>query len=493
VPSGSTRRLFKIERNMRSKVLLLYPRLGAKSMRPQPPFPLLAIATYVEVHGVTPVIMDQRVEHDYEDRIKDILPETLFVGITSMTGAQLRHAVELIAMVKRHSPQTPVVFGGVHASLLPDQTIRQDGVDLVVVGEGESVIGDVLLHYQGKKSIEEIRGIYFKRGSDVIATPPRPLMDLESLKAPAWHLIHKNKYRVFGIQCGRGCPHRCAFCYNIKFNERKWRFRHPEDILRELQFLSGTLGVSAITFLDDNFFASFDKVSELCNLILKHGIALRWGTTCRSDYFRRFTPEFMALLKRSGLDWLFVGAESGSPEILRRIDKDITVEDNISVAVVAKKYDLRVTVSFMSGFPYESPEDRSMTYNLMDRMKAINPNLRISSANVFTPYPGNSLYEEAKQYGLKEPASLSGWETFVFSMSNLPWLPKAENNMLENISSITSFYFWFREIKERFLKWHYYPFYIFLRTSARLRWRLRFFRCAWEWDLFRAIRKNFLE
>ncbi len=479
---------------MKNIVLLLFPKVGVNPTYPQPPFTLLTIAPYIEEAGLIPVIIDQRVDKNYVRHIKELLPQALFAGITSMTGEQLRYAVELIDLVKHISPDTPVVFGGVHASLLPEQTIRHEGVDMVAVGEGEIMLPDIMRYYQGKIDVTDIKGIFYKRDGAILSTPPAGLMNLEDLKIPAWRLIDKHKYTEFGIQCGRGCPFQCTFCYNLKYNKRRWRFRKPEFILEEIRFLTTKFEVHQINFLDDNFFTNFRRVEELCKRIIEHKIHIKWGTTCRASDFKRFTPEFVDTIKRAGLQTLFVGGESGSPKILKKIKKQITVEDLISMAEVTKKYDLFTVVSFMSGFPYETQEDRNMTYDIMDKISKINPELRVNGANIFTPYPGNDLFEESiEKYSLAPPAELTEWDTFVFNMSNLPWLSKSKNNMLENISFITRFYFWHKAIKERFLKFWHYPFYWFLRISAIVRWKLRFFKFAFEWDLFRIIRKNFLE
>ena len=479
---------------MKNSVLLLFPKVGVNPTYPQPPLSLLSIAPYIEDAGLTPVIVDQRVEKHYTQRIRDLLPQALFVGITSMTGEQLRYAVELIEFVKGLSPDTPIVFGGIHASLLPEQTIRQEGVDMAAVGEGEAVLPDIIRYYQGEIEISEAKGIYYKQDGKILATPPVDLLDLEQLKIPAWHVIDRTQYTEFGIQCGRGCPFQCTFCYNLKYNKRRWRFRRAESILQELHILTTEFDIHQINFLDDNFFTNFDRVAELCEGIIRHQIDIRWGTTCRASDFKKFTPDFIHLIKQAGLETLFVGGESGSPRILKKIKKGITVDDLIIMAQVTKQYDLFTVVSFMSGFPFETAEDRTMTYDIMDTISRINPNLRVNGANIYTPYPGNDLFEEAvERYGLTPPADLRGWDTFVFNMSNLPWLSQAENKRLENISFITRFYFWHKSIKERFLKRWHYPFYWLLRLSAIVRWKCRYFHLAFEWDLFRVIRKKFLE
>lgn len=471
----------------------MFPKTGINPLLPQPPLSLLAISPYIEEKGLTPVIIDQRVDTDYIARITELLPQTLFVGITSMTGEQLKYAIDLIALVKALSPATPIVFGGIHASLLPEQTIRTKGVDIVAIGEGESVVSDIADYFDNKKDPGDIGGICFKNGDKVIFNPPGEFLDMEKLKMPSWHLINMERYTDFTVQAGRGCPYACAFCYNLKFNRGIRRFRSPESIFEEIKMLYFDYSVSEYHFIDDNFFTDFSRVSKLCELIVRNNLRIRWKSSFRADYFKRLTPEFAGLLKRSGLRLLFVGGESGSPEILGKINKKISIEDIVSAAEVSKKYSLPTSVSFMAGFPYETQKDRHMTYDLMDRIKTINPDISIEGVNVFTPYPGNDLYEESKRCGLKEPDDPVGWSSFIFNSSNLPWLSKSGNNMLENISFIARFVFWEKAIKERYLKNYYYPLYFFLRLSALMRWRYRFFRYAFEWDIFRFIRRRFLK
>ena len=419
-----------------------------------------------------------------------MLPRTVFVGVTSMTGEQLKYAIELVNLVKAMSPDTPVVFGGIHASLLPEQAAKTEGIDIVAIGEGEGIISEIIDYYEGRAALKDIKGICYVQGGETITAPARELMDLENLKTPSWHLIDIKNYMDFTVQGGRGCPHACTFCYNIKFNRRMWRFRRPESIIEEVKLLHLKYGVDSFHFIDDNFFTNFDRVEELCELIVKNNLNIRWKSSFRADYFQKLTPSFVDLLKNSGVRLLFVGGESGSPEILEKINKKISVEDIISTAEISKKYNLPTSISFMSGFPFETEEDRGMTYDLMDTIKKINPDISIEGTNVFTPYPGNELYEESIRCGLVEPESLSSWSTFVYNRSNLPWFSEAENRMIDNISFISRFVFWEKAIQERFLKIYYYPFYWLLRMSALVRWRLRIFKYAFEWDVFRMFRKK---
>jgi len=436
------------------------------------------------------VIIDQRVEQDWAARLAALLPAALFVGITSMTGEQLGHAVEAIELVKFLSPATPVVFGGIHASLLPKQAAAAPGIDLVVVGEGEAVIGEIVDWCQGKTALSAIRGICYRDGERLVRTPARDLLDIASLKMPAWHLIKPARYTDFTVQAGRGCPHACSFCYNQRFNRGRWRARSPAAVVEELCLLYRQFGVRDFHFIDDNFFTDFERVAAICRLIIDHGLQLRWKSSCRADYFKRLTPELVDLLKQSGLALLFVGGESGSPTVLVRINKQIRVEDLLATARLSRQYELPVSVSFMAGFFFETDEDREMTYDLMDKMKEINPAMSFEGVNVYTPYPGTDLFEEARMHGLVASGDLAGWTGFVFNRSNLPWYTKQENRTLENISFLSRFVFWEISIRQRFLKTYHYPFFWFLRVCALLRWHWRFFGFAFEWDLFRLLSRK---
>lgn len=493
-PEGShlANKLFSQEFSIKNIVLLLFPKTGINPLQPQPPLALLSLAPYLEALGLKPIIVDQRVEPDYADTIRNLLPQALFVGITSMTGEQIRYAVELIALVKSCSPSMPVVFGGAHASLLPEQVIQTEGIDVVVVGEGEGVIADLALCFQRRMELADVQGIYFKRENGIFSTPARDLLDMEDCLPPSWDLIDTGRYTDFTIQAGRGCPYSCTYCYNMKYNRGIWRFRSPEAIVNEIKYLSVTKGITEFFFVDDNFFSSFDRVERICNLIIWSGLRITWKATCRADYFSKFSPFFIELLKKSGVAQLFVGGESGSPGVLKRINKKITVEDILTTAHISREYDLPTSISFMTGFPFETEQDRKLTLGVMDRIKAIHPAISMDGINIYTPYPGNELYEESKKYGLIEPASLPEWSLYVFNLGNLPWFSKSHNRMLENLSFISRFCFWQGAIKERFLKRRYYPFYCFLRLSALVRWRWRAFCYAFEWDVFRLIRRKYL-
>lgn len=473
----------------KKKILLIYPKTGVKNLLPQTPLSLLTLCPGLEANGLQPIIVDTRIENNYQEKIEALFDDLIFVGVTTMTGKQLYYACQISQWIKEIAPQLKIVWGGIHPTMLPHQTINNSFVDIVVTGEGEKTIVQLAEALSGKRDLQQVRGLYFKeKDGQINYTGYRELMDIKDLKMPSWHLINIGKYSEIGIQSGRGCPWKCRFCYNVKFNERRWRGKKSSEVIEELKLLKNKYHIDRITFYDDNFFTSKERIRDICEKMVADGLDIKWSTTCRADDLAGFDDEFIQLLKSSGMHILFIGSESGSERVLKEIiDKHITTNDIRNMARKTSKHRLRVHTSFMVGLPGETVEDRRKTLSLMDEIKGIDKDIYITTTCIYTPYPGNPLYEESIKKGFSSPNSLLEWSEFNYFHCNLPWLSKKERRLLENLSFITRFVFWNQEIKERYLKFYYYPFYYLLRASALLRWRYRFFRFCYEWGLFRIF------
>lgn len=477
--------------NHAKRILLIYPQLGPQALMPQAPLSLLSICPNLEKAGYDPMIIDTRVEPDYEDKIKRILPDSLFVGITSMTGLQIHYALQVASFIRNLDPKKVIVWGGIHATILPEQTLQDPRVDIVVAGEGEEVVVELADCLISKGDLRTVRGIYFhdKHGNAVF-TGKRPFLDMNQVKMPSWHLVDVSKYSEIGVQTARGCPFRCRFCFNYLYNDQKWRAKNVDIVIDELRILKERYNVGHVVFYDDNFFSDLKRVRYLCEKIIENNLDIKWSTTCRADILaRRVEADFVSLMKKAGVHILFVGSESGSQRILSDvINKQITVNDILGMAKVTRKHNLRVHTSFMSGFPDETEEERYMTFDLMDQMKGINPDIYITAICIYTPYPGNPLYDEIISKGLfKQPEYLEEWAKLTFFNCRLPWLSSKDCSMLETLAFISRFVFWHREIRERYIKFYHYPAYLFFRLDALLRWRLRFFTFALEWKMFRRL------
>jgi len=449
---------------MSKKVLLLFPRTGFDSYIPRMPSSLIYIGTYLKERGYEPIIIDSRVE-DYKKKILEN-KDAIAVGITTMTGVQVLFALKLAKFI-RENLDVPIIWGGVHPSLLPHQTLENEYVDYVVKGEGEKAF------YELVKNIEE--------GKEPNKIQNGKCIDLDLLPFPDYSLVDVKKYNQFDIISARGCPSQCTFCYNHKFNNRMWRGKSAKKVLQEIKYLIENYNIKYFNFLDDNFFTNKQRAIDICNGIIERGLKVKWKASCRIDYLDSYDDEFINLLKRAGLCLLMVGAESGSQKILDSVKKGITIEQMDRVMKKLGRLGLKAEYSFMIGFPYETYEDLVKTFKQMDLIKKVDSNSIVNMLSLLTPCPGTEILEECVKLGYQPPKSLEGWGNYTYTFANLPWL----NIRHEAMSYVTRFVFYNKELKEKFItRWTAIPFLI-LSFSAKFRWKHKFFGFPLEWWLFK--------
>lgn len=479
------------------KILLIFPQTGFDPLKPRMPSSLIYLGTYLETKGYQPVIIDTRTEEDYKEKIKLHLHDSVLVGLTTMTGMQILFAQKIAKLVRQFSPKTLLVWGGVHPSILPEQTIQNQFVDIIVKGEGEETFYELIQALENNQSLETVKGIVFKdKAGKIISTPDREFMDLNKLPMPNFDLVDTSKYRIFDVVSARGCPHRCTFCYNFRFNNRKWRPKSTKKVLEEIEYIIKRYNIDQINLIDDNFFTDKRRVEEICRGIIKKGLKFKWRASCRSDYIEHYDDDFLNLLQQAGLVELFIGAESGSSKILDRIHKDITPEQTLEVARKCCQHRIQSQYSYMMAFPGETKEDLFATFRQIDQIKQLDPQALINMIAIYTPYPGTEMLEECKAIGFKVPSSFEGWGEYSYTFINLPY-SGSKRRMYESISYISRFIFYEKELREKFITPKTrIPFEI-LRIMAGLRWKFKFFKWPLEWVAFQhyiiAKRKQKLE
>jgi radical SAM superfamily enzyme YgiQ (UPF0313 family) len=292
----------------------------------------------------------------------------------SCTSPQMEHGLRLAQEVK--SAKNHVVFGGVHPSALPKETLRNKTIDAVVVGEGEEAVLDI------------VRG-----NRDPVVQKPL-IQDLDSLAFPDRHLIRQernieeayrdNGVRIASIFSSRGCPYRCAFCASHSVWTRKCRFRSSANILEEFQQLVDEFQIDFVKFSDDTFTAKRDLVVDFCRQKLARGFQARWGCNV---HVATLEEEMLSLMFQAGCRELWMGVESGSPRILKDMRKGITVEQIEWAFEITKRMGLFRRAYILLGMPNESYEDIQLTEDLIDRIKPDSVGFTI-----LAPYPGTAFY-----------------------------------------------------------------------------------------------------
>ena len=469
---------------MVKKILLIYPKTGIDPPKPHAPLAFMDMADFIINAGFEPVIIDQRVEKNWKGLVREYLPESLCVCISCFTGYQIVNAIGAAEFVKKEKPGVLTIFGGTHPTFFPEQTLQEEAVDYIILGEGELILPRVLKHLEVGEPLKGINGLGYKKDGELIINHDYDLVNLENSHT-RWDLVDVERYvrpsygeqRTLAMVTSRGCPYRCGFCYNLKFNKQKWRSKSVGIILDEIEYVHKNHGVTGIYFVEDFFFTNKNRVEAICKGLIERGLKIKWGTTQRADHMARATPEFLQLLKDSGCSYLTFGIESGSQRILDLMHKDIKVEDAITAARKCKEYGFTGMFTFMCGVPTETEEDLQVTMDLIDKMREVNPNAWISGIFQYMAYPGTPLYDLALEYGFKPPQTLEQWGNYTYfqSSQNLPWVDEKQQKYLKMLSYVARFNFYQEETDKINTKLYQKVGFLVMRGMSKIRWNLRFF------------------
>ncbi len=418
------------------------------------PLSILALGGNLVAAGFDVKLYDGSNEKEFiESIINDLLSlKPAFVGLSVMTHS-LKYGSELTRTIKHVSPETMIIWGGVHPTLFPDQTIKVDEVDLVVIGEGHETLVEILKRISSGEVWDDVPGICYKKDGEIIINSPE-MSGNYTIKPMPYHLIEIDKYdkylhlkdklRKIDVISSIGCPFKCRFCINVA-RKRSYRKRDLVEFMDELQLLQQKYDVGFFSFMDEYFFSSIERIEEFLELKRQRGLKFYWDASSRADFFRtKFTDDFLIQLHDEGCVEIKIGAESGSQRVLDIINKKILVDDILLANTMSIKSGVRVSLSFMAGIPGETFEDLKLTKNLIMRLQDENPNVVILGPQLYRPYPGAPLTDDATDYGLKLPNTINGWieliDSAVFGgaldVNIMPWVnnPKTTDKMIKYLA-----------------------------------------------------------
>ncbi len=420
----------------------------------------------------------------------------VFVGISCMSGLQIRYALEFARKVRAESPTSPIVWGGVHPTLLPEQTVANDLVDVVVRGEGETVVAELADALSLGERLDKVAGLTFKANGRIISNPDASIIDLDLIPVDLpYDLLPIDRYPAvksgrIHIQTSRGCPHRCGFCYNTIFNKRAWRGKSASRVLDEIEYIIKRFpDTKIIDPIDDNVFVDKERVENICNGILKRGIKVAWRANCRFDYLSTYGRDFISLLAKAGCVELDFGGETGSDRLQKLICKDITAQQMVQSVANLKEWapTIEPYVSWMSGLPTETDEDLKATFDLMDHMVEANPRTQHYGIFVYTPFPSPVLEQLPSEF--KPPQTLEEWGNVDVFHFKPPWHTKKQVAKLDAISAVTRFAF-FPEARIKERGFGFKVSYGVVNRMARYRWRHRYFGLPIELRIVNAAAKK---
>lgn len=385
-----------------------------------PPYGLAQIAAFIRKSGYKPFIIDCIVDcpnlldfREYFTREfvqKGVTAD--YFGITAVTPI-INYALHIAAIVKEYYPESRVVLGGPHPTHLATEVITNDAIDLIVIGEGELTFRDLL----DGKPWNEINGLVYKEKNEdgiqnIVQTPEREqIRDLDIIPVPAYDLLNVSVYKAPGyshrsvpsmsIVTSRGCVGKCLFCSKV-FNEVG--FRSPASIMEEIRLLYHTYDIRQIIFYDDTFTLDRMRIITLCNMMLSEQLKITWTCFARVD---TVDEELLVLMKKAGCEHIMYGVENFNQEVLKAINKQISVDEVFHAVKITQKAGIECRISCMIGNPGESKATIRENIRMIRKLKP-----DYLQVLIFHPLPGAPIFKSMRK---NNKILAQQWEEYNFT------------------------------------------------------------------------------
>ena len=369
-----------------------------------PPLGLLAIGTWLEMNGVDAEVLDLCNIYLNKQQLTKKIEESapLLIGITVYTE-NLAMALNMSRFIKENFPQIKVVLGGAHATLAYQDCIESPYIDFVSRKEGESAFLELVMAIESNEKrimYDQIKGIVFRRNGEIIVNKlEMPIEDLDILPILKRELADVKKYRKsINISTSRGCPGRCIYCAATSISGATYRVRNVENVFLEVVLLKHDFGdrIHMIYMVDDTFTAIESRVTQFIDLVHKYHLNYSWHCESRVDVM---TPELLEKMSKAGCYAVQFGIESGSQEVLDKIQKGIDLNHARRIIEATHKNHMLPILSFMIGHYCDTKETMQQTLDFIEEVSRRYHAEVALSYN--TPFPGTWQYTHKDEIGLK--------------------------------------------------------------------------------------------
>lgn len=405
----------------RPVVLLYQPRVDFYTL----PLALLALGSALD--GVEVRVLDGRLSPE----LPRLDGPVLALGVSVLSGAPITDAIRFSQAFRAAHPGVPVVWGGFHPSIFPEQCVAHPAVDVAVVGQGQLTFAELVARRRAGAPLAGLAGAWVREDGIVTPGPERAMASPASFPPTDYGLLDLEPYfqrsgrRALDYVSSQGCPYRCSFCSDPMVYGRSWLALPAERVLAEIEQLAARYRLDEVLFQDDLFFVNRGRANAILEGLARLARPLRWIATARAAHIARMSPDELQLLKRSGCRRIVVGAESGTDTTLDLLEKDQRAEDLLRCAERLGALGLPATFSFIAGTPGETPADLEATLRRILEICRLNP-LTDTPIFRFTPYPGNALVQGLARDGVPLPTTLEGWATCDLLSSQVAVLTPAQ-------------------------------------------------------------------
>ncbi|MGB8450778.1 MAG: radical SAM protein [Anaerocolumna sp.] len=398
------------------KVFLIFPSSGIENRQGRKePLGVCYISAYLRKYGHTTRVIDQIGESDDDiiDEVHTFKPDA--VGFSTMTYNYPKGLL-LATRIKNEYKDIPIIFGGVHASGMPD-IVKEKAIDFVSIGEGEKTILELVNALEENAvDFEKIKGIsYLKDGKVFITAPRERITNLDDLPFPDRTSLPMRKYRgrelkylfnrrMATIHTARGCSGNCTFCTTPVLYKGGWIARSAKNIVDEIEQLIKTYHIKSIFFADEDFMKDKNRVYEICDEIIRRKIIIAWFC------FSKITDVEITILRRmkeAGCINIMIGIEAMHDDSLKKIAKKITVEKIREAIKIANKTGLLIGGTYMIGYPWETNDDLLLGLRELKKLRLDHIYL-----NFITPFPGTPFYKDCEKKGLLDSGDFTHYDCY---------------------------------------------------------------------------------
>lgn len=386
------------------------------------PHASLIVATLLEKAGFEVVIIQEFLTKNIEAEIKLHIHEVLFCGTTATTGWQITAGIKFAKIVKRFNSEIPMVWGGIHPTIMPTETLKSPYVDYICLGKVKDNITTFARNLNLGKSCTNIPDIISSEDTNQVSVKiEKDYYELSYFPAIPWEkydfsgLITENK--VLNYLATLGCPASCSFCpWGGKHN---WIKAPTERVISDITYLSTRYNLNYIWFCDATLTTNKKFVLDIAEGIKQKTTLLGWRACSRIPEIARFAHEDIKLLYNSGLDQLFFGIESIHKASQKIYKKDLSQDMIESVVAKFAPFDIKLNFSYIFGMPRAPLVHLDEDKAFMDRLKEINPNVFFQIA-FYVPFPGSDTFKMAIEDGFIPPSSFEEYGEYYEGIEYLP-------------------------------------------------------------------------
>ena len=401
----------------------IYGPLSDEFVAIEPPLWTRLVAGYIRDCGFSVKILDAEAEqqghHEVGQIARDLRPKLICIAAYGhQPSSSTQHMVGAGKVAKAIKAQydCPVVIIGGHPSTLPEQTLREEAVDYVAIGEGPITIEGLL------RGEEIVPGLAYldKVSGNLHREAPAPLIeDLRLLHGHVWDDLPMRRYKSHTWQCfddlskrqpyasiytSLNCPYQCSFCcISAPFGGNRYQMRRPEDVVDEIEYLYEEHGVATLKITDEMFVLNKRHYMAICDGLIQRGLGKKINVWA---YARVDTvePGTLDMLRAAGIQWLALGIESASKYVRDGAKKKLRTEDIVGIVRKVQEHGIRVIGNFMFGFINDSYETMQQTLDLaLECLPDFGNFYSVQS------YPGSALYDEAVAKGWKLPETWAAY------------------------------------------------------------------------------------